>query len=223
MSLKDELRPWFDGLPEPVLERLSDMLKFKAFAPGEQIFVQGTEPSAIYFLIEGHVKTVRVTPEGYESILCVRRPGEFFCPVTVLDGGPELGTAIAMTEVRALYADRDEFVALCNESPELLAIVQGACLTEVRDLIRRLEVFAFRSVRERLAFAILTESRRQADSSGNPNELRLTRQELGALVGASRESVSRTLVQLERDGVVELGRGIVIIRDRRKLEKLAGF
>ena len=150
-----------------------------------------------------------MTPEDHESIVCMREPGEFFCPVAVLDGGMELGTAVALTETMVLWAERESFVNLCHDSPELLVLVQDACLGEVRYLIQRLEIMAFHNVRERLIHTLLVEITREASETPDDAVL-LTQQELGTLIGASRESVSRVLTELEREGLVSLGRGRVV-------------
>lgn len=216
-----DARSLFDHLAPEARVRLREMLHVQTFAPGEQVFVQGAPGSAIYLLTRGRVKITRVTPEGHESVLCVRGPGDYFCPVPVLDNGSQLGTAVALTEVTLLWAERAEFMALCEGNPELLSNVQGSCLAKVRSLLNRLEAFAFRSVRERLAVALMNEARHQQTSGDPPGELHLTQQELAGLVGASRETVSRLLTQLEREGVVALKRGRVLIRDWEQLGQLA--
>ena len=105
------------------------------------------------------------------------------------------------------WAERKAFESLCLESPALLAYVQSDCLLEVRRLLGRVEAFAFRSIRERLAFTLLDESQRQLAH----NELRLTQQELAGLVGASRESISRALSKLADEGILQVFRGRLII------------
>lgn len=216
-----ETRHLFDHLPPDAQTRLRGLLHTRTFKAGEQLFAQGEPGSAIYLVVSGRVKIVRVTPEGHESILCVRGPDEYFCPVPVLDGGTQLGSAAAMSDGVLLWAERDAFCALCETSPELLATAQGDCLAEVRHLLNRLEAFAFRNVNERLAVALLDESRHQHTNGVPADELRLTQQELAELVGASRESVSRILARMEREDVVALRRGRVIIRNRARLTQLA--
>ncbi len=211
------LRP----LPPDVQARFMGSSQIRTYAAGETIFDQGEATAAFYLVISGQVKVVRVTPEGYENILCVRGPGDHFCPVSLLDRGPQLGTAVAMTAVTLLWIEKETFRRLCAQSPDLLSAVQGDCLAEVRRLLHRLEVVAFRSVRQRVAHALLTLSRQQPDRS-QAHLLRLTQQELGALIGASRESVSRALADLERSGAVEVQRGLVILQDRPLLEQAAG-
>ncbi|MBM3134381.1 MAG: Crp/Fnr family transcriptional regulator [Chloroflexi bacterium] len=205
-----------------VQAKLRRILHVGTFTAGEQIFAQGAPAPAFYIVTSGRVKVVRVTAEGYELILCVPGPGDCFCPVPVLDGGTQLGTAVAVTDGTLLWADSVEFAALCEKSPELLSVVQGICLGEVRRLISRFESLASRRLKERLADAMLAESRHRQSDGFPPHELHLTHQELAELVGAARESVSRLLAQWEQQGVVTLKRGLVIIRNREELQRLAG-
>ncbi|MFQ5921726.1 MAG: Crp/Fnr family transcriptional regulator [Anaerolineales bacterium] len=221
MSDNDAFKAFSHLRPE-LQDDLKLLFEEHRYSPGHEVFLQGDPSESVYMVAEGRVKLTRVAQEGFESVLCVRRPGEYFCPVSVIDRGPQLGTAEAMGEVVLLEADREQFNALCKDNPELLAIVQGTCISEVRTLMQRVEAFAFRNVRERLAMTILEESHRQR-LNGNPvDEIRITQQELAGLVGASRESISRTMTRLEQDGMVQTGRGRVRILDRPQLRKLSG-
>ena len=223
MSLKQKKEPLlsFDQLPSDIERRLRGSLRAYTYSAGETIFLQEAPAEAIYLVAHGRVKVVRVTPEGYENILCVRGPGDYFCPVPLLDGGSQLGSAIAMSDVTLFSCERSEFNSLCQDSPELLATVQADCISEVRHLLNRLEAFAFRSIKERLAITLLDQRRYQQAHNAPANEIHLTQKELAALVGASRERVSRILKQLEREGVVSLGRGRVSLRDVKHLKRMA--
>lgn len=211
----------FASFPEDIQTRLGREMHIQTCEPGEAIFVQGAPATAIYVVMHGRVKIARVTPDGHESILCVRQPGEYFCPVPVLDGGSQLGSAIAMTDVTFLWMERNEFHGLCRQCPQLLASVQGDCLAEVRYLLDRLETFSFRNVTERLALALLEEIRHQRVDGNGPIELNMIQQELAGLVGASRESVSRSLQRLKQAGILELHRGRVRVLDVEKLRKIS--
>ena len=221
MAQKDPLHS-FSNLPPGVEADLRKTLRVSSYAAGESIFLQGAEPEATYLVASGRVKIVRVTKEGYESILCVRGAGDYFCPVPLLDGGSHLGAAVAMTDVTLFWIEKNEFKTLCQESPELLNLVQGDCLAEVRHLLNRLEAFAFKNVRERIAIALLNETRKQAENPSGHYDIRMTQQDLAGLVGASRESVSRGLKKLEGEGVLMLSRGRISILDCDRLEKFSG-
>lgn len=211
----------FANLPPEIETRLRKALNVRSFQAGETIFLQGAPPNAVYLVANGRVKIDRVTQEGHESILCMRGSGDYFCPVPILDGGEHFGRAVAVTGVTLFWVERDEFMEICQESPELLAVVQGDCLFEVRHLLHRLEAFAFRNVRERLAITLLNETRRRGTKDTPASQLEITQQELAGLVGATRESVSRTLKQMEHQGIVTLGRGRITIENRIQLESVA--
>lgn len=211
----------FSNLPPQIETRLRNALNVRNFSAGEAIFLQGAPPTAIYLVANGRVKIDRVTQEGHESILCMRGSGDYFCPVPLLDAGEHLGRAIAVTDVTLFWIERDEFMDFCQDSPELLSVVQGDCLFEVRHLLNRLEAFAFRSVRERLAITLLNETRRRGTADSPATQLEITQQELAGLVGASRESVSRTLKQMERNDILFTARGRITINNRMQLESLA--
>jgi len=206
-----------DKLPPEIAARLRAAMKPRAFSAGEHIFLQGDRATAIYLVARGQVKISRVTPEGDECILCVRGQGSYFCPVPLLDNGNQLGTAVAMTDGTLLMVEREEFGDLCRRSAELLAMVQGDCLAEVRRLLNRLESFAFRSVRERVALTLCNESRRCPAGEDGSVELLLTQQDLAALVGSTRESVGRALKIMEHAGLVSLHRGRIRVNDIDRL------
>lgn len=218
---KSDAGDLFSHLPINIQEKLLNILNERKFKEGARIYIQGAPPKAIYIIKKGRVKIVRVTKEGHESILCVRGTGDIFCPVPILDQGDQIGTAIALTDVELYWAEKTDFNILCKKKPELMAFVQGDCLFEVRRLLQRMEAFAFHSIQERLAFTILDELSRQVDHGGLENELRLKQQELAGLVGASRESISRTLSKLRDQGIVSVFRGRLVIENIEKLKIIA--
>ena len=221
MSESDVFKVFAHLRPE-LRENLKLLFEERRYAPGQEVYLQGDPTKFVYMVAQGRVKLTRVARQGFESVLCIRRPGEYFCPVTVVDRGPQLGTAVAMEEVVLLEADRAHFNVLCEDNPELLGMVQGTCIGEIRSLMRRVEAFAFSNVRERLAMTLLEESSRQRGNGNPSDEIRITQQELAGLVGASRESISRTMTRFEHGGLVQTGRGRITILDREALKELSG-
>ncbi len=213
----------FEKLSEETANQLKLVLHPRPFRKDERIFVQGAPSKAIYFIIEGRIKIARVTHDGNEIILCMRCPGDIFCPVPVLDMGDQLGTAVALTDGKLYWVEKDVFKKLCARFPDLLALVQGDCLFEVRRLLGRMESYAYRGIQERLALALL-EALEQNKVQGIPgNTIRLKQTDLAGIVGTSRESISRTLSQFEDQGILRTSRGLVQVFDPEKLSQIANF
>lgn len=207
----------FTHLPLEIETKLRANLRVFSFTAGETIFIQGASPTAVYLVANGRAKIVRFTYQGQENVLCIREAGGYFCPVPLLDRGVQLGTAVAITDVTLFSIEREVFTDLCYHSPQLLSIVQADCLAQVRHLLNRLETFAFHTVKERLAITLLEKTQEYSPAA----PLRLTQQDLAGLVGASRETVSRLLKDLEDEEVISLGRGKIILKDVTKLKQIA--
>jgi CRP/FNR family transcriptional regulator len=218
----DSLGSIFQQLSPEIKTRLGQLLQTRRFEKGQFIYLQDAEPQAIYIVTKGRVKINRVARHGYETILCMRGPGDIFCPVPILDHGSQLGTAIAVTNVELLWGPKDRFYQLCEEYPELLAVVQRDCLHEVRRLMERFETRAFLSVEERLAHALLEERKRRIRQGQSGDELRIMQEDLAGLIGSSRESVSRSLGEFEKRGILSVYRGRLVLHNPDKLAHIWG-
>ena len=216
----DILASNFEQLPTEVKQPLSELLQVRLFTKGQSIFLQDDQPEAIYIVSQGRVKINRVALAGNETILCMRSPGDIFCPVPILDDGNQLGTAIAVTDVELLWGSRKGFYQLCESYPELLVIVQRDCLHEVRRLMQRFEERASLKVEERLALVLLKRSQRLPGRVGPKATLQITHEDLAGWIGSSRESVSRCLVDFEKQGILKIFRGRLEIHALNKLTQI---
>jgi len=206
-----------DGELVAVMRRYMDEISLPA---GAQIFRQDVPADDLYIVGRGRAKLVRVTSGGNELILCMPGPDEPFCPVTLLDGGPQLGTAFAISDVTLLHCKRDTFDTLCEAHPEVLSAVRAACLGEVRRLAQRLELSSYGSLKKRLATLLLDATRIQAQR-GDPLELRnITHQNLADIIGASRERVSTVLAEWRDADIINTRRGTISILRRDELDNL---
>lgn len=208
----------FQSLLPELQAEIRGIMHLHSFQSGSVIFPQGAPGKAIHILAQGRLKIVRVTPEGHESILCIRHPGDIFCPVPLLDEGSHLGSAVAMTDIALFSAQKTEFLALCESNPALMVIVQADCIGDIRRLTLRLETLTFRSIRDRLAHTLYLHSQRLQKDAVDPYTLHMTQQELAGLVGATRESVSRNLSRLEKKGILLIKRGRIQIINPERLQ-----
>ncbi len=200
-----------------VMRRYMEEVTFRA---GTQIFLQDALADELYIVGRGRAKIVRVTSDGNELILCMPGPGEPFCPVTLLDGGPQLGTAFAVSDLTMLHCKRKDFDILCQQHPEVLSAVRAACLGEVRRLAQRLELRSFSNLKKRLAALMLDATRLQAQQGGPLELLNITQQNLADIIGASRERVSTVLAEWRDAGIIRTRRGGLSIIHRDELDKL---
>ncbi len=116
----------FRDLPPPARERLAAGAAWVTFAPGRDIVREGEAGDGLYVMLFG---AARVTVPGPEAPvnLALLRPGEYFGEWAVLTGAPRAATVTAVTQVEALRVERETFLALADEHPEVKMQVEALC------------------------------------------------------------------------------------------------
>ena len=207
-----------EALDPAVRSQMLGVMHEISLSAGEQIFAQGDAASGLFIITSGRVKVTRFTSEGHEMILCMPGPNGCFCPISLLDGDAQLGTAQAATDVTLLYAKAGDIRGFYHRYPQLADKMMKTCLQDMRRLVERLEALTFESLKKRLARVLLDKSLSVKIDHTTQDEIRLTQQEIAQLVGVSRESVSHLLAVWEREETLVLKRGRVIISNRDRLE-----
>ncbi len=202
------------SLPEHLRTQIESIFRIRHIPAGEVVFHQGDPAEHIYFVLDGRVHLERVDHDGHQTLLCRHGAGDCFCPLAILDQGPQLGTARAITPTTLLWAPKEEFQTICDQHPELLRWLHGKCFRHVRRIVQRMETSMFHDAGERLILALLEHA--QPNGQGEL-EVRATHQDLAQWIGTSRETVSRELAVLRREGLIRSGRGRVVLLDPQAL------
>ena len=217
--------PFFAGLPQPEVARINLSFHDLGFEAGELIYAAGDEAKRLYVVLVGKVKLVRHTLAGQDVVLDLHGPGDFFGTLSILGDNEYPDTAYAQTGCCVISIEATDFLAIMQRYPPValavLEIVQQR-LRAAQDLIRQLSA---EPVESRIAAALL----RLADRMGQVERDRiliqapLSRQDLADMVGTTLETASRVISQFRKAGLIESGRQWIAIRDRQKLETLAGL
>jgi CRP-like cAMP-binding protein len=170
-------------------------------------------------LARGRVKILSLTPGGRETIVAFIEPGEVFGELAVLDAAPRSEYAEAVEECLTLALPRDEVIALMARRPDVALAITKLIGLRRRRVEARLKNLLFRTTRERTAAVLLelTESHGRAVGPAWEIDLRLSHQDLANLVGATRETVTLTLGQLQADGQIRVARRRVVVLNRAGL------
>jgi CRP/FNR family transcriptional regulator len=189
---------------------------------GDMVLLEDDPSEAIYFVVSGAVKVFKTSIEGKEQILCLLRVGESFNDVPILDGGPNLASAIAMTPIVLYGMTRSDIEELLRENPRIAMNVIRVLSKKVRHFVSMVEDLSFRDVTSRVAKLLLE----YATDHGGPEEgtqrPRLTQQEMAAMVGTAREVVGRSLKVLEEEGAIRMDRHRIVVTNRKALQQMSG-
>jgi len=207
--------PILAGVPESDLVALARATQERSYPSGKTILRQSTPGDAMYIVAEGRVKVVLIGADGREVILSVLGPGAIFGEMSLLDDEPRSAHVVAMTPCRIITLYRGAFRERLRTSPELSLAMLAAMSSRLRRADERIRALSLLDVNGRVAHLLLQQS---TDAGGDTFPRRLTHQNMAELIGASRETVSRTLRHLTDRSVIEIGRRTITILDRPALE-----
>lgn len=161
------------------------------------IYAEGDEPTRLYFVQAGRVKTTKTTDAGKELITNFYQAGEFFGYQALLDRTAYHDSAVAVEDATLLYIPADEFIDLLRQ-PEVSQQLSRLLAGREREREQQLVEMAYSSLRRRVADALL-----RLHTPDQPG-IQLSRDDLSAVIGTAPESLSRTLSEFRQAGLIEL-------------------
>ncbi len=218
-SLVSELRhiPYFSGLDDKVLEGLAAGAVRREYAPGETVFIEGEQLPGLYYLQSGWLKIVKTSPEGREQILQFLEPGQTFHAIGVIANRPNPASAIALEPVKVWILRREAVMVLIEQHPPFARKMIELMANRVLELVELVEDLSLRTVTGRLARMLLEDAR--DDALHRPRWY--TQAEIAARLGTVPDVLQRALSKLADEGLIEVERSVIHIRDRDALEAIA--
>jgi CRP/FNR family transcriptional regulator len=202
----------FRDLGEESLKKVGNIWHENTYKKGKIIFVEGEPGYAFYFVISGKVKVYKTSSDGREHIIHIFGDGYVFGEVVIYDKTSYPATAEVLENSRIGMIRIEDLERYIKEDSSLaLELVKVLCR---RLLMASVEIqnLAFKDVTQRTAIALLklSQSHGVKTSGGTELKLDITRQELADVAGTTRESVTRALARLKKDGIIDVGENIVI-------------
>ena len=200
------------------LEGLSADRKAHQLRRKQDVYLEGEEPTRVYFVKAGRVKTVKTTDGGKELITGLYGPGEFFGYLPVLEHGLHSDTAVVVDDAELVFIPKDDFTQLLLRNPavgqEFVRLLAG----RVSEREEQLLGMAYGSIRRRVADTLL-RLHEQATADGDDGSIKLTREDMAAVIGTAPESLIRTLSEFKADGLVELTPKTIRVLEPEKLRR----
>ena len=187
---------------------------------------QGEPARALFAIIRGRLKVASCGPDGRDTVLGIMAEGEVFGEVALLDGGLRSATCTAIEPCELLVIERAQFMDLLESAPAIAVKLLDVLAQRLRRLSQRSEDAAFLDVPSRLARSLLDLASRFGERERSPSQevrisLKLSQQELGDLVGATRESVNKHLNEWTRQGILKVQGGRMVIADVDSVRRIA--
>lgn len=219
-SCLSEVDLFADLTPEEIAA-FDEMAPARTFRNGELIFSQSQPITALFILKAGRVRIFRVAEDGKALTMAILEPGAVF--------GEMLLVGQRMYDN---YAEAIEDTAICQLSvrdverhmlsdPRIAIRISRILGEQVARLEERLTDLALRPLLARVASTLVRLAESQRRSRVGHVTIRLTHDQLAGLLGATRESTSKTMADLASRGLIRQARGRIVLLDLDQLTILS--
>lgn len=213
--------PLFEGLTEDEIEGCLACCgaRRQAWEKGALVFRQGEAPRSLYILLEGAVAVCQDNPSGSRRVLTtMRQPGEMFGEVYLFLAKDRYDYyALALSQAKVLEMPRAFFYHNCSRGcsshGRLIRNMLGILAEKAYLLNQKLQLMSADSLRQKIARFLLQSA--GADGRVHTN---MNREEMAEFLGAARPSLSRELMRMRAEGLIDIQGREISVRDFPGLE-----
>ncbi len=212
-------------LPEPCLGLLTSLMHSKSAAEGTCLFRENDNPQGVYFFCAGKARLLTTGSQGQTLVVRIVVPGQVLGLPPAVTGKPHTLTLEALETSKFNFVYRTDFLDFLRHSPE-------ACLSALEFLGHECQ-FGYSWIRSygaplsiagKLARLLLDGCKdTRIGNQAIRVDLALTHEDIGQLIGASRESVTRAMSEFRKRGILGVDGSTILIHSRPALEKAAAL
>jgi CRP/FNR family transcriptional regulator, cyclic AMP receptor protein len=215
--------PLFAALGPQAHARLATLVSVRRYAMRQTVVWEGEAGGSLFLSLSGYFKATTAGSDGTEMLLSIMGPGEVFGELSVLDGQPRSASVVALESGELASIERPALFELMASSPSLAIGLIEVLAQRVRTLTKRYETISSQDVPQRLAQVLVSLAQKHGKPDGRNVRIpvRLSQQDFGSMVGATRESVNKQLRKWTQSGVLLSAKGCVVIADLPALRAIS--
>ena len=211
------------GLDDSEIRALEKESRWLSYSAGQQILDKDNSDRDVFFVVSGSVQVVNYSLTGREIALAKVGPGSFFGELSAIDGAPRSASVVALEECRLALLAPEQFLAQIDKHPAIAIRMLKRLAGIVRNCDERIMDLSTVGAVQRVYLHLLRLA--EEDNTNTDNFVITTaptQKAIAAIASTTRETVARSLSQLSSCQIIERQGRTIFIRDRKKLEKLAG-
>jgi len=212
--------PYFCDLEPEAFDQLCRYAKHTLLKRGATIFSKGDPGNSLFAVISGTVKMSISSPDGRSAIFNLIGAGEIFGEIAVLDDQARTADATANTNCEMFVIDRREFLPFVRSHPALAMKFTELLCKKLRWTSDQVEQIILQDLPGRLASALIRLPEKHEPAPGG-RTITVTQQEIGEMVGMTRESINKQLRVWATRRWVRLEHGAIVVLDPEPLQALA--
>jgi len=212
----------FRELSADELDQLIAVARVEDFRAKTPIFHKGAAGESMMAVVTGEVKISAPAADGREIVLAMMGEGEVFGEIALLDGCDRTADATAVTNCVLLVVHRRDFLPFLNTHPQVAIRLLRVVCQRLRRTTEQVEDLLFLNLPSRLAKKLLSLSGANEDRVRDRAPIiRQSQREIGNLVGLSRESINKQLSRWQKESLLTLRDGMIVLNDLDSLREIA--
>ena len=217
-----EHHPLLGRLEADELDRVVTYMRVARHPRNTVLFRKGDPGANMMVVVRGRVKVCTHSEDGKELVLNLFSPGEVFGEIALLDGADRTADAVTLDDCELLVLERRDFIPFLRSHPDACLRLMEVLCQKLRQTSQLLEEALFLEGPSRLAKRLvhLAEAFGKPVADGVRIDLQLSQQQLGNMVGMSRESMNKHLRQWREEDLIRIQDGYYVITDLESLREL---
>jgi len=207
--------PLFSELTDDDLREIVKLAVRQVYKKDNMILIEEEIGSTMFIILDGRVKISRISDDGREVILSILSEGDFFGEMSILDGQNRSANVVTLDDSKIMVIRREDFLQMLHDYPQIAINLLKELAGRLRRSDAQIKSLSLQNATGKVASTLL----RIADDSGKIHlgQVEIPRlppqQDLANMAGTSRETISRVLKALTKQGYLKKEGSRLIIKD----------
>src|SRR3972149_5709943 len=203
--------PLFNGLEDFYLKDIIARAEVRTWPDRIQIRTEGEAGDAVYFILSGRVKVTLYGEEGREIVLAVLKEGDMFGELSIIDDKPRSANVEAITDIQCLVVSKAAFLEYLSRHHKVYMRFFAYLTGRLREATRKIGGLAPLGVFGRIGPTLPGMAKDQGADKEVIEIERPTHEQLAAMIGSSREVVSRALKKMTQEGYIKIEKDRILL------------
>ena len=204
--------PLFKGLETFYINDIIAKGEVRSWPAGSQVIIEGESGDAVYYIISGRVKVTLYGEEGREIVLSILNEGDMFGEMSIIDDKPRSANVEAVKDLECLVVSKSAFIEYLSTHHKVYMRFFAYLTGRLREATRQIGGLALLDVCGRIAHTLIGMAKEGPAAKEKVVTIeRPTHEELAAMIGSSREVVSRALKKMTQDGYIKIEKGRILL------------
>ena len=211
--------PLLAELTPDEIARIRPELRFKHFNKREVVLHKGGSGDALLFLLSGQLQVVDITEDGRAIGLRMLAPGDFFGEIALINDSTRSASVVATSDVLVAFLPAATALHLFSHSPSVARQMLRHLAQKIQSDSEFRAVLSINNTARRIYTYLALLQRPDGNGHAVIDNLP-THQDIANMINTSRETVTRALLSLVQQGIVQKESNRLVILDPAALQKL---